>query len=227
MTRNRSKKKVKSKKQFFGLPSSLKHLVGWLAASAVGLGTLGYSCYRDQQNRIPRLSVDVGSEQVYVGPGSGVVPPRQDNVVITVPIDVYNNSTVSALNLELNLLVSDGSGRQIDLNRELRKDGHGINQLGKLDSTKPWRLSLALSINPNAEQYKLGAFKCQIQVELTWEDLLGKTYSQATLAQLRYSKAVEHYPERFFFERVGSHSSYGGRTDRDWLRTHWLLPIQF
>ena len=144
------------------------------------------------------------------------------------PIAVYNNSEVPALNLECNLLLSDGSGRDIDLNHELKKDGPGTNRLGRLDQSTPWRLSLAPSVNPNREQYKSGAFDGKAQVQLTWEDSRGRRYSQITLAQLRYAKQVETYPEKFFWERTASYTSYGNRKERDLLKRCWgLLPIQF
>jgi len=220
MSRVRSKKKTKSQKKPFGLP-------GWLTlAGLVGLATLMYTYYREEQAKIPRLSVDVGWQPAYVGDGKGVIPPRIDNVV-TVPIAVYHNSGDPALNLELNLLMSDGSGREIDLNQALRKDGQGTNRLGRLDQSAPWRLSIAPSVNPNREQYQSGAFNCKIAVQLTWEDTQGRAYSQVTLAQLRYSKAVERYPERFFWERVASYSSYSSRKDRDLLRKHLGLPVKF
>ena len=193
----------------------------------VALLTLGYHWYCDEQAKIPRLSVDVGWQLAYVGAGSRIIPPRQDNVV-TVPIAVYNNSEVSALNLELNLLLSDGSGRDIDLNQELRKDGQGTNRLGRLDKPTPWRLSIAPSVNPNREQYKSGAFNCKAQVQLTWEDVRGKAYSQITLIQLRYARAVETYPEKFFWERIASYSSYGGRAEQTLLTKRWgFLPVKF
>jgi hypothetical protein len=199
----------------------------WTLAGLVALLTLWYTSCRDEQAKIPRLSVDVGWQPAYVGAGSGIIPPRQDNVV-TVPIAVYNNSEVPALNLELNLLLSDGSGRDIDLNQELQKDGQGTNRLGRLDKVRPWRLSLAPSVNPNREQYKSGAFNCKAQAQLTWEDVRGGTYRQVTLIQLKYAKPVETYPERFFWERVAAYSSYGGRTERVLLKNRWgLLPVQF
>ena len=200
----------------------------WLTlAGLAALLTLWYLYHRDEQSKIPRLSVDAGWQLAYVGAGNGIIPPRQDNVV-TVPVAVYNNSEVPALNLELNLLLSDGSGRDIDLNHELKKDGQGTNRLGRLDKSKPWQLSLAPSVNPNREQYKSGAFDCKAQVLLTWEDVRGRTYSQITLAQLRYAKQVETYHEKFFWERIASYSSYGNRTDRALLKRRWgYLPVQF
>lgn len=213
-----SKKRSKKRKSSSGW---------WTLAGVVGFLALGYGFYRDEQAKVPRLSVDVGWQLAYVGAGSGIVPPRRDNVV-TVPIAVYNNSEVPALDLELNLLLSDGSGRDIDLNRALKKDGQGTNRLGRLDRSAPWRLSIAPSVNPNREQYKSGAFSCTAQVQLTWEDVRGRTYSQATLVQLRYAKSVETYPEKFFWERIASYSSYGGRTERVLLKKRWgLLPVQF
>ena len=183
--------------------------------------------HRDEQANIPRLSVDVGWQLAYVGAGSGMVPPRQDNVV-TMPIAVYNNSEVPALNLECNLLLSDGSGRDIDLNHELKKDGPGTNRLGRLDPSTPWRLSLAPSVNPNREQYKSGAFDGKAQVQLTWEDSRGRRYSQITLAQLRYAKRVETYPEKFFWERMASYSNYGNRREQNLLKKRWgFLPVEF
>ena len=149
----------------------------WTLAGLATFLTLCYIFYRDEQAKIPRLSVDVGWQQAYVGVGGGIIPPRQDNVV-TVPIAVYNNSEAPALNLELNLLISDGSGRAIDLNQELKKDGQGTNRLGRLDKSLPWRLTIAPSVNPNREQYKSGA-NCKIQVQLTWEDARGKKIGRA------------------------------------------------
>ena len=197
----------------------------WTLAGVVALLTLVYFWHRDEQSKIPRVSVDVSWRLAYVGAGSGVIPRRQDNVV-TVPIAVYNNSEVSALNLEMNLLLSDGSGRDIDLNEELRKDGQGINRLGRLDKFAPWRLSIAPSVNPNREQYKSGDFNCKAQVQLTWEDVRGKTYSQLTLMRLKYAKAVETYPEKFFWERIASYSNYGGRAEQAMLKRRWgSLPV--
>ena len=221
MSRKPRKKEPATKK-----PSS--HLSWLTLAGLAALLSLGYLVYRDRQAKIPRLSVDVGWQLAYVGVGSGIIPPRQDNVV-TVPITVYNNSEVPALNLELNLLLSDGSGRRdIDLNHELKKDGQGTNRLGRLDPSRPWRLSLAPSVNPNREQYKSGAFGSKAQVQLTWEDGGGRAYSQITLAQLRYAKQVETYHEKFFWERIASYSSYGNRTDRALLKRRWgYLPVQF
>ena len=220
MSRKPRKKEPATKK-----PSS--HLSWWTLAGLAALLSLGYSVYCDRQAQIPRLSVDVRWQLVYVGAGSGIIPPRQDNVV-TLPIAVYNNSEVPALNLELNLLLSDGSGRDIDLNHELKKDGQGTNRLGRLDQSRPWRLSLAPSVNPNGEQYKSGVFSVKAQVQLTWEDIRGKVYSQVTLAQLRYAKRVETYPEKFFWERIASYSNYGNRREQNLLKKRWgFLPVEF
>ena len=166
MSRKPRKKEPATKK-----PSS--HPSWWTFAGLVALLSLGYLVSRDRQAQIPRLSVDVGWPLAYVGAGSGIIPPRQDNVV-TVPITVFNNSEVPALNLGFNLPLSDGSGRDIDLNHELKKDGQGTNRLGRLDQSRPWQLSLAPSVNPNREQYKSGAFGGKAQVQLTWEDVRGR-----------------------------------------------------
>ena len=172
MSRKPRKKEPATKK-----PSS--QLSWWTLVGLVALLSLGYLVYRDRQAQIPQLSVDVGWQRASVGTGSGLMPPRQDNVV-TVPIAVFNNSEVPALNLEFNLLLSDGSGRDIDLNHALKKDGQGTNQLGRLDPSRPWRLSLAPSVNPNREQYKSGVFGGKAQVQLTWEDVRGRVYSHIT-----------------------------------------------
>ena len=71
----------------------------WTLAGSAALLSFGYLVYRDEQAKIPRLSVDVGWQLAYVGAGSGIIPARQDNVV-TMPIAVYGNSEVPALNLE-------------------------------------------------------------------------------------------------------------------------------
>lgn len=218
-------KKGRKKKPTTKKPSNS---LSWLTfAGFAALLTLAYFIYRDEQAKIPRLSVDMGWQLAYVGAGSGILPPRRDNV-ITVPISVYNNSEVPALNLELNLLLSDGSGRDIDLNHELKKDEQGTNRHGRLDRSKPWRLSLAPSVNPNREQYKSGEFAAKAQVQLTWEDIRGRSHSQITLAQLRYAKQVETYPEKFFWERIASYNSYGHRRERDLLKKRWgILPVKF
>lgn len=192
-------------------------------AAIIALPFQVQSCRLQEEQKTPHLSIDLRFGGVSIGPTEG----RQDEVV-TIPITVWNNSEAVALNVVLNLLISDGTGREADLNAYAKKMGSPVNQISRLGRNEPWRLSLAPSVMPNAkEQYKTGARRCKIIVQLTWQDVREKSYSQATLAELKYVPAIERYSEYFFWNPEQSFSSYGGRKEQRELKRHWTLPFKF
>lgn len=169
--------------------------------------------YPDLAPAIPKIAVRVGP-----------MPPREDDIV-EVPMAVYNNSEVDAYDLELDLLFSDGTGREGSLNDYLRSVGAPPIQVDKLGKNKVWKIRpQAISAPVRAKNlYSSGKLTFEVQLELDWKDRLGKQYRAVRQGSLKYIEKRDGYPDTFWFE---SGPAYSSISDPDKVSEFWGLPLK-
>ncbi len=170
----------------------------------------------------PRLSTQVFG-QSYVGPLKG----RIDEVV-TIPIAVYNNSDTFAYKVNLDLLISDGTGREVSLNEYFKSVNAPMMYKESLSPREQWLIlpPKAMSSPANSKElYSSGKLEFKAKLQLTWKDVKGKEYKFVNLAKLQYVCIEdETKQEAFWFDSKGAYSSI---EDRDEVEKHWGLKFNY
>ncbi len=174
-----------------------------------------------QPQEVPRLSVTCGRDAVHVGP----TPGRIDEVV-EIPMTVFNNSSLVAYDLVLDVLFSDGTGREAGLNEYFKSIDAPPLGIPRLVGGAEWRVPTpAISAPPNAKQlYASGKLHFKIKLQLTWKDGAGTEHKFVELASLQYVAARERYSDAFWFKPVASYNSV---ENPDELKNQWGLPFKF
>ena len=173
---------------------------------------------------IPKLTAQIYG-QSYVGPIQG----RIDEVV-TIPIIVSNNSDAFAHNIILDLLISDGTGREISLNDYFKSENLPIMYKDRLAPGEQWLMlsskAKALSAPVNAKEiYASGSKKFKAKLQLSWKDAKGKNYRFINLEELKYAVIEDEVVyESFWFE---SKEVYNSRDNNEGLEKNWGLNFNY
>lgn len=167
----------------------------------------------------PRLTVK-SQGKVYIGRIQG----RIDEIV-SVPIVISNSSDAFAYDVTLDLLFSDGTGREVSLNDYFKSVRLPIIRKERLNKGETWSLNFTPSGPNNAEQiYLSGEKKFKIKLQLTWRDAKGKEYKFVELAELMPSESIEGTSPQFWFE---SRASYSSIDDPKEIDKHWGMNFDF
>lgn len=170
----------------------------------------------------PRLSAQIFGES-YVGPMEG----RIDEVVTT-PIAVFNNSDAFAHKVTLDLLIADGTGREVSLNEYFRSVNAPIMYKERLSPREQWLIlpPKAMSSPGNSKElYATGKLNFKAKLQLTWTDAKGNEYKFVNLEKLKYVRVEdETVVEGFWFDSIKTYNSIDNKED---LERNWGLNFNY
>ena len=174
----------------------------------------------------PRLSAQLSGES-YVGS----MPPRIDEVV-TVPIIVSNNSDAFAYDVIIDLLISDGTGREVSLNDYFRSVNVPIMYKERMIPREQWIMipPKAMSApNNSRELYSTGKLTFKAKLQLGWKDVKGKKYKFVNLGELKYAhiKDGERSIESFWIDSKATYASYTSKDDKKNLDKNWGMNFNY
>ncbi len=175
---------------------------------------------------IPRLSAQLSGES-YVG----TMPPRVDEVV-TVPIIVSNNSDAFAYDVIIDLLISDGTGREVSLNDYFKSINVPIMCKERMIPREQWMMIPAKAMsapNNSRELYSTGNLKFKAKLQLEWKDVKGKKYKFVNLGELKYAhiKDGERSIESFWIDSKATYASYASKEDKKNLEKIWGINFNY
>jgi len=195
------------------------HKIFTIISTIVAIGALLLAMENFKIQNTPRLTAkSIG--RVYAGP----IQNRIDEV-ITVPITVFNNSDAFAYDVVLDLLFSDGTGREVSLNDYFKSVRLPITRKERMKKGEPWSLNFAPSAPNNAKDiYLAGEKKFKIKLQLEWKDAKGRKYKFVELAELTPSESIEGVSPQFWFESKGSYNSID---DPEEIDNSWGMNFNF
>ncbi len=169
----------------------------------------------------PRLSA-----QIYGQSDVGKVEGRMDEVV-KIPVTVFNNSDAFAYNVVLDLLFSDGTGREVSLNDYFKSINAPIIKIERLAPRDIWILPNFIPSVPNDAKSLYASRKAifKAKLQLTWQDDSGKKYKYVNLEELKYVSVKDAKSvEGFWFESKGAYSSIDNEKD---IENNWGLNFKY
>lgn len=174
----------------------------------------------------PRLTAQLTGES-YVG----LMPPRVDEVV-TIPIIISNNSNAFAYDVTIDLLISDGTGREVSLNDYFKGQNLPIMRKDRMTPSEQWIMipGKAMSApNSSKELYSTGKLKFKAKLQLEWKDVRGKKYRFINLGELKFVriKDGERTDESFLIDSKATYASYIGKIDIKNLEKYWGMNFNY
>ena len=173
----------------------------------------------DVISKVVTLTIPKGAVQVGKNPG------RIDEIV-GVPATVLNNTGETIFDLVLDILFSDGTGRQGSLNEYFESVGAPAISFPALPRDQMWTIpQQAISAPNNAKElYASGRREFKVKLQLIWKDGHGHEHRAIELAKLHYLKEREGYTDAFWFKSYGS---YDSGKNREALEKRWGLSFDF
>lgn len=170
----------------------------------------------------PLLSAQIFGES-YVGPMKGRI-----NEVVTTPIAVFNNSNAFAHKVTLDLLIADGTRREVSLNEYFKSVNAPIMYKERLSPREQWLIlpPKAMSSPANSKElYATGKLNFKAKLQLTWTDTKGNEYKFVNLEKLKYVRVEdETVVETFWFN---SSKTYNSVDNKEELERNWGLNFNY
>lgn len=169
----------------------------------------------------PRLAAQIVGE-AYVGKW-----PNRTDEVVAAAVSVLNVSDAFANDVTLDLMFSDGMGRQDSLNNYFKTIGAGTLSILTIGPRMVWTLPPQGISSPAGSRELYSSGKCTFKMKLliTWRDTKGNEYRFVDLERLKYVRVVDKETKEYFiFESAGKYDSIRNQSE---VEKYWGLNFDY